>query len=108
FGYATFAICWAWINFLWFSSAYDTDDWIFRLVTMMQMIGVLILAIGLPKMFASIERGERIDNSARHGTRTISPSVTPCSPPLPSVRESWERLRRFRPWLHRRVGRPTR
>ena len=34
FSYATFAICWAWINFSWFSSAYDTDDWIFRVVTM--------------------------------------------------------------------------
>src|SRR6185295_3343943 len=63
FGYASFAICWAWINFSWFSSAYDTDDWIFRIVTMVQMIGVLILATGLPRMFASIERGEHIDNS---------------------------------------------
>jgi low temperature requirement protein LtrA len=26
FGFASFAICWAWINFSWFSSAYDTDD----------------------------------------------------------------------------------
>ena len=34
FGFASFAICWAWINFSWFSSAYDTDDWVFRLVTM--------------------------------------------------------------------------
>jgi low temperature requirement protein LtrA len=24
FGFASFAICWAWINFSWFSSAYDT------------------------------------------------------------------------------------
>ena len=63
FAYATFAICWAWINFSWFSSAYDTDDWIFRVVTMVQMIGVLILATGLPRMFASIEHGEHIDNS---------------------------------------------
>jgi len=53
FGFASFAICWAWINFSWFSSAYDTDDWIFRVVTMVQMIGVLVLAIGLPRMFAS-------------------------------------------------------
>jgi len=34
FSFASFAICWAWINFSWFSSAYDTDDWIFRIVTM--------------------------------------------------------------------------
>lgn len=63
FGFASFAICWAWINFSWFASAYDTDDWIFRVVTMGQMVGVLVLAIGLPRMFASIERGEHLDNS---------------------------------------------
>src|SRR5580765_311979 len=63
FGFASFAICWAWINFSWFSSAYDTDDWVFRLVTMVQMVGVLVLAIGLPRMFASIEHGQRLDNS---------------------------------------------
>ena len=63
FGFASFAICWAWINFSWFSSAYDTDDWLFRIATMVQMIGVLVLAIGLPPMFASIERGQRLDNS---------------------------------------------
>jgi low temperature requirement protein LtrA len=63
FGFASFAICWAWINFSWFASAYDTDDWIFRVVTMTQMVGVLVLAIGLPRMFASIERGEHLDNS---------------------------------------------
>jgi low temperature requirement protein LtrA len=63
FGFASFAICWAWINFSWFSSAYDTDDWIYRVTTMVQMTGVLVLAIGLPRMFASIERGDHVDNS---------------------------------------------
>ena len=63
FGFASAAICWAWINFSWFSSAYDTDDWIFRLVTMVQMVGVLVLAIGLPRMFASIEYRQHLDNS---------------------------------------------
>jgi low temperature requirement protein LtrA len=63
FGFASFGICWAWVNFSWFASAYDTDDWIFRVVTMVQMIGVLVLAIGLPRMFASIGRGAHLDNS---------------------------------------------
>ncbi len=63
FGFASLAICWAWINFSWFSSAYDTDDWVFRVVTMVQMIGVLVLAAGLPRMFASVERSGHIDNS---------------------------------------------
>jgi low temperature requirement protein LtrA len=63
FGFASFAICWAWINFSWFSSAYDTDDWLFRIVTMVQMIGVLVLAAGVPRVFASIVRTGHLDNS---------------------------------------------
>src|ERR1700680_2928068 len=63
FGLASFAICWAWAEFSWFSSAFDTDDWIFRVLAMVQMIGVLVLAIGLPRLFASLARGQRLDNS---------------------------------------------
>src|SRR5580704_7865534 len=63
FGFASFAICWAWTNFSWFSSAYDTDDWVFRIVTMVQMIGVLVLTAGVPRLFASVESRGRLDNS---------------------------------------------
>ena len=63
FGFAIFAVCWAWINFTWFASAYDTDDWIYRLMTMLQMVGVLILALGIPDMFASLEHGGHVDNA---------------------------------------------
>lgn len=62
FAFAIFAVCWAWINFTWFASAYDTDDWVYRLTTMLQMVGVLILALGLPDMFASLEHGGHVDN----------------------------------------------
>jgi low temperature requirement protein LtrA len=62
FGLAMFGTCWAWINFSWFASAYDTDDWAFRLLTMVQMAGVLIFALGLPEMFESVDRGDRIDS----------------------------------------------
>ena len=62
FAFAIFAVCWAWINFTWFASAYDTDDWVYRLTTMLQMVGVLILALGLPAMFASLEHGGHVDN----------------------------------------------
>jgi low temperature requirement protein LtrA len=62
FGFATFGIAWAWINFSWFASAYDTDDWIFRLATMVQMLGVLIFALGLPDMFGSLVEGDTVDN----------------------------------------------
>ena len=62
FGFAMFAVIWAWIQNTWFASAYDTDDWIYRLLTMIQMIGVLVLTLGLPPMFESIEQGQRVDN----------------------------------------------
>ncbi|HEX6032106.1 MAG TPA: low temperature requirement protein A, partial [Tepidiformaceae bacterium] len=61
FGLAMFAVCWAWINFSWFSSAYDTDDWEFRLLTMVQMAGVLIFALGLPEMFESVQERAHVD-----------------------------------------------
>src|SRR5215212_3607122 len=49
-GYATvfFAIWWAWMNFTWFASAYDTDDVPYRLTTLVQIAGALILAAGVP------------------------------------------------------------
>jgi low temperature requirement protein LtrA len=61
--FSTFAVCWAWINFTWFASAYDTDDWVYRLLTMVQMVGVLVLALGIPPFFASIEHGGHLDNA---------------------------------------------
>jgi low temperature requirement protein LtrA len=60
---AVFAVCWCWINYSWFASAYDTDDWAFRVATMVQMVGVIILALGLPPVFHSIDEGHTIDNS---------------------------------------------
>jgi len=62
FGFAMFAVIWAWINFSWFASAFDTDDWIYRVTTLVQMVGVIILALGLPPMFASIDHGPTLDN----------------------------------------------
>jgi low temperature requirement protein LtrA len=47
-----FAIWWAWMNFTWFASAYDTDDVPYRLLTLVQMGGVLVLAAGVPSAFA--------------------------------------------------------
>lgn len=62
FALSTFAVCWAWINFSWFASAYDTDDWVYRLTTMIQMVGVVVLALGIPTAFKSIEHGGYVDN----------------------------------------------
>lgn len=62
FAFTIFAICWAWINFSWFSSAYDNDDWVFRLATFVVMIGVIILTLGIPRTFASIDHGTSLDS----------------------------------------------
>src|SRR6476659_7762331 len=60
--FASFAVSWAWLNYSWFASADDTDDWVFRVATMVQMVGVIVLALGLPQMFASIDHGATLDN----------------------------------------------
>ncbi|CAN5180759.1 low temperature requirement protein A [soil metagenome] len=57
FVFVVFSVCWAWINFTWFASAFDTNDWFQRILTMVQMIGVIILALGIPQVFASIDEG---------------------------------------------------
>ncbi len=62
FAFALFAVSWAWINYTWFASAYDTDDWVCRLAVIVQMVGVVILALGLEQVFASIQEGDRLDN----------------------------------------------
>jgi len=46
-----FAIWWAWMNFTWFASAFDTDDALYRVFTLVQMAGVLVLAAGVPAAF---------------------------------------------------------
>ncbi len=58
-GYAMvfFAIWWAWMNFTWFASAYDTDDVPYRLLTLVQMTGVLVLAAGVRDAFDSYDFG---------------------------------------------------
>ncbi|MDI1464492.1 low temperature requirement protein A [Catellatospora sp. KI3] len=52
-GYLTvfFAVWWAWMNFTWFASAYDTDDVPYRLTTLVQIAGALTLAAGVPSAF---------------------------------------------------------
>jgi low temperature requirement protein LtrA len=52
-GYVTvfFAIWWAWMNFTWFASAYDTDDVPYRVATFVQITGALMLAAGVPRAF---------------------------------------------------------
>lgn len=46
-----FGIWWAWMNFSWFATSFDTDDWLYRILTFVQMGGVLVLASGIEPMF---------------------------------------------------------
>src|SRR5687767_7734719 len=42
-----FGIWWAWVTYVWFASGHDSDDVPFRLLTLVQMAGVLVLAAGV-------------------------------------------------------------
>ncbi|MGH7921395.1 MAG: low temperature requirement protein A [Candidatus Dormibacteraceae bacterium] len=53
YAFVFFGIWWAWMNFTWFASAYDTDDVPYRLLTLLQIAGVLVYAAGIPQTFAS-------------------------------------------------------
>lgn len=57
FAFTMFAICLTWINFTWYGSAFDTDDWFHRVLTLTQMVGVAVLAVGIGPMFASLHDG---------------------------------------------------
>ncbi|WP_106816240.1 low temperature requirement protein A [Microbacterium timonense] len=63
FAFSTFAVTWAWINYSWLASAYDTDDIYFRVSTLVVMVGVLIVALGVPDVFHSMEDGAYLDNT---------------------------------------------
>jgi low temperature requirement protein LtrA len=58
---AVFIVAWAWMSYSWFASAYDNDDWVFRVATMVQMVGVIVVALGIEEMFASIDHGATLD-----------------------------------------------
>jgi low temperature requirement protein LtrA len=55
-GYAMvfFAIWWAWMNFTWFASAYDSDDVVHRVLVFVQIAGVLVFAAGIPRAFETV------------------------------------------------------
>ncbi len=51
FAMAFFGIFWAWMNFTWFASAYDTDDVPYRLLAFLQLVGALIFAAAVGERF---------------------------------------------------------
>ena len=52
-GYAMlfFGIWWAWMNYTWLASAYDNDDVPFRLASLVQITGALVMAAGVERGF---------------------------------------------------------
>lgn len=46
------AVWWAWVNYTWFASAYDSGDLLFRLLSFVIMTGSLMLAAAVPDLFA--------------------------------------------------------
>ena len=92
------------MNFTWFASAYDTDDVPYRVLTLVQIAGVLVLAAGVPAAFddARLPRGHR--RLPHHAGRAWSsqwlraarrgpgrPARPPCATPWasPSSQVAW-------------------
>lgn len=61
FAFVVLSVTLAWNNYTWFASAFDTDDWLQRALTIVQMIGVIVVALGIPAVFTSISEGEPFD-----------------------------------------------
>ena len=55
FGLVFLAIWWAWVNYTWFASAYDSGDVVFRLLSFVIMTGSLMLAAAVPELFEDAE-----------------------------------------------------
>lgn len=51
YGLVFFGIWWAWMNFTWFATSFDTDDWLYRVLTIVQMAAVLVFATGIEPAF---------------------------------------------------------
>lgn len=55
YGVVFFGIWWAWMNFTWFATSFDTDDWLYRVLTIAQMAGVLVFATGIEPAFTDAD-----------------------------------------------------
>ena len=61
--FAVFAVTWAWLGFTWSFSAHGNDDGLFRVATIVQMVGVVLLVFGLPVGFETAAGGGSPDNT---------------------------------------------
>jgi len=54
FAMAFFAIWWAWMNYTWFASAYDNEDAVFKILSMVMIGGSVVIAAGINPLFKSL------------------------------------------------------
>lgn len=50
-----FVIWWVWMNFIWFVILFDMDDWLYCVMMIVQMGGVLVFVVGI---FCVFEYGD--------------------------------------------------
>ena len=81
FALAAFAVTWAWINYSWLASAYDTDDAFFRIATLVIMVGVLIVALGILVLVGAVAFGWQQDRAA---PQFVAPAQTQRPQPEPA------------------------
>jgi len=55
FAYLFVAIWWAWMNYTWFASAFNNDDRMCRILTMVIMSGALVFAAGASSIFETLD-----------------------------------------------------
>ncbi|MGS2644546.1 low temperature requirement protein A [Streptosporangium sp. LJ11] len=80
YGLVFFGIWWAWMNFTWFATSFDTDDWLYRVPTIVPMVGVLVLAADALSDERSPLTDRELDvlRAGRHG-ETIGQIARPLS-----------------------------
>ena len=50
-----FAIWWAWMNFTWYATEFAQEDWLYRLLSLIQMAGALVFAAGVPNAMNDLD-----------------------------------------------------
>lgn len=46
-----FMIWWAWMNYTWFGTSFDNGDWLYRVMTLTQMCGALVVSAAVGQVF---------------------------------------------------------
>ncbi len=73
FAMGFFGVWWAWMNYTWFASAHDSDDLVHRLLTLVQIAGVLVFATGISSV---VEDNEFLVVTVGYGIMRIGLSAS--------------------------------